>query len=67
MELQVKLKQVLIARDMTQKDLAQLSGLTENIISEIATNRRTSINRAHITKIIQALQITNLNEIFEIK
>lgn len=67
MELTVKLKGILEKRDLTQKQLAEMTGLTATVISEIATNRRISINREHITKIIQTLEITDMNEIFEIK
>jgi putative transcriptional regulator len=67
MELTVKLKEVLNERGMSQVELAKKTGLTRTVISELATNRRTSINREHITKVLQALEITDLNEMFEIK
>ncbi len=67
MELTVKLKEVLNERGMSQVELAEKTGLTRTVISELATNRRTSINREHITKVIQALDITDMNEIIEIK
>lgn len=67
MELKVDLKEILKTKNMSQIDLADKTGLTRTVISEIATNRRTSINREHITKVIQALEITDLNEIFKIK
>ncbi|MEC1177312.1 helix-turn-helix transcriptional regulator [Metasolibacillus meyeri] len=67
MELTVKLKEVLSTRGMTQIELAEKTGLTRTVISELATNRRTSVNREHITKVIQALEIVDMNEIFEIK
>lgn len=65
-ELTVKLKEVLNERGMSQIELAEKTGLTRTVISEMATNRRTSINREQITKIIQALEITDMNEIFEV-
>lgn len=67
MELTVKLKEVLSARGMSQIELSEKTGLTRTVISELATNRRTSVNREHITKVIQALEITDMNEIFEVK
>lgn len=67
MELTVKLKEVLNERGMSQVELAEKTGLTRTVISELATNRRISVNREHITKVIQTLEITDMNEIFEIK
>ena len=67
MELKVKLKEVLNERGMSQVELAEKTGLTRTVISELATNRRTSVNREHITKVIQSLEITDMNEIFEVK
>ncbi|MGE7942845.1 helix-turn-helix domain-containing protein [Lysinibacillus xylanilyticus] len=67
MELTVKLKEVLIERGMSQVELAEKTGLTRTVISELATNRRTSVNREHITKVIQALDISDMNKIFEVK
>lgn len=67
MELKVKLKEVLNERGMSQVELAEKTGLTRTVISELATNRRTSINREHITKVLQALEITDMNKMFEVK
>jgi len=67
MELKVKLKEVLNERGMSQVELAEKTGLTRTVISELATNRRTSINREHINKVLQALEITDMNEMFEVK
>ena len=67
MELTVKLKEILNERGMSQVELAEKTGLTRTVISELATNRRTSVNREHITKVIQALGIVDMNEIFEVK
>lgn len=67
MELTVKLKELLDARGINQKQLAEMTGLTTTVISEIATNRRTVVNREQIAKIIQTLEITDMNEIFELK
>ena len=67
MELTVKLKEMLNEQGRSQAELAEKTGLTRPVISKLATNRRTSINREHITKVLQALEITDMNEMFEIK
>lgn len=66
MELKLKLKEVLKERGFTQRDLAELTGLTTTVISEVATNRRMSINRKHLAIIIHALDINDLNDIMYI-
>lgn len=66
MELKLKLKEILKERGITQRDLAELTGLTTTVISEVATNRRMSINRKHLAVIIAALDIKDLNEILYI-
>lgn len=64
MELEVNLKQLLKNRDMTQKELAEKTGLTEAQISAIAANRTSTVNKVHIGKIANALNEKDLNEIF---
>lgn len=66
LELKLKLKEILKERGITQRDLAELTGLTTTVISEVATNRRMSINRKHLAVIIAALDIEDLNEILYI-
>lgn len=63
MKLQVTLKQLLHQKDMTQKELAELTGLKESIISDLANNRRGSINRTYIERIALALNLQDVGEI----
>jgi DNA-binding Xre family transcriptional regulator len=63
MILKTKLKEILNEREMTQKELSELTGLRPNAISEIAKNTRDSINREHIGKIATALNIDDPNDI----
>jgi putative transcriptional regulator len=64
MILKVRLDEILKERNMTQKKLAEISGLRENTISEITKNIRESVNRKHIGKIANALEIKEINELF---
>ncbi|OLF86324.1 hypothetical protein B4121_4515 [Bacillus paralicheniformis] len=41
--------------------------MSENRISEIRGNQRTTINREHIAKIMKALDIIDMNELFEVR
>lgn len=59
-----RLKEILNERKMSQKELAKLTGLRENTISEIVKNVRDAVNREHIGKIATVLNIKNPNEIF---
>ena len=61
MELRVRLKEVLEERGMTQKDLAALTGMRESVISELANNKRNSINVFQIGTVAKALGITDTN------
>jgi transcriptional regulator with XRE-family HTH domain len=61
--LKTKLKEILKERGMTQKELSELTKLRPNAISEITKNTRDSINREHIGKIAEALNIKDPNEI----
>jgi len=67
MQLYVKLDEILRKCGLSGKELAEKSGVSENRISEIRGNQRTTINREHIAKIMRSLDITDMNELFEIK
>jgi len=63
----LRIKEILEKRNLTQKELAEMSGLRTASISEMANNSRTVINKAHLAKIMDALDITDLSEILELK
>lgn len=63
----MKLKEVLLKKEMSQKELVELTGLRASTISEMANNGRQTINREHVAKVLKALEIEDFNEIFEIK
>lgn len=67
MQLYVKLDEILRKRGWSGKVLAKKSGVSENRISEIRGNQRTTINREHIAKIMKALDIADMNELLEIR
>lgn len=63
MVLKLRLKELLEARNMTQKDLAESTGLRPNTISEMVKNTRDSINRHHIGIVANALGIKDPNQL----
>lgn len=62
----LKIKEILEERGMKMKDLAELSGLRNATISEMAHNTRSVINKVHLAKIMDALDITKLEDILEL-
>jgi DNA-binding Xre family transcriptional regulator len=65
-KLRVKLDEVLKDRNMSQKELAKLTGIRPAAISELYNNQRKSINREHIEKIAAALNISDISELITI-
>ena len=65
MEIRFKLKEVLYERGITQKDLAERTGLRANAISEMVNNQRSTINREHAAIVANALEITDMNILFK--
>ena len=63
MKLHVRLKPILVERNITQKDLAAATGLRQNTISELCNESRTTINKEQLGKIAEALQITDAGEL----
>ena len=66
MYLKSRLKVLLAERDMHQKQLAEKTGLTTRLISEIANNKVKMYPKDALEKIIIALDIDDLNELFKI-
>lgn len=67
LEVHLKLKQILLERGITQKELSEKTGLRQNAISEMVNNQRQTFNREQVARIIEHLGITDMNEMFEIK
>ncbi|MEQ6353920.1 helix-turn-helix transcriptional regulator [Lysinibacillus sp. M3] len=66
MEVRLKLKKILTDRGITQKELSKKTGLRQNAISEMVNNQRSTINREQLAVICKVLEITDMNEIFEL-
>lgn len=65
-EINIKLKKLLKEKNVTQKELAEKTGLREATISEIANNARTTINKEQIIAIMKALGVKELDKIIEL-
>ena len=64
---QLKLKDVLKSRNITQKELATLTGIRESTISEIVRGTKTCLNFKHFAKIAECLDITNISDLVCLK
>lgn len=67
MEIRIKLDEVLKQRNLTQKQLVEMTGIRAAAISELYNNQRKSINKEHLEKIAKALDINDINELIEIQ
>lgn len=63
----LKLKEVLKGRGITQKELAEMTGIRPTTISEMVNNQRSTINKEHLGKIIEVLKIEDIREIIDFR
>lgn len=66
MVLHLKLAHILKERNMTQRELSELSGVPSATLSDLVRDKRTSINKEHLNAIATALNITDIREIIEL-
>ena len=64
-KVKLKVKEFLEERNITQKKLAQISGIRESTISDIVRGTRTVINFEHLSKIAEALEIDNISQLID--
>lgn len=64
-KVKLKVKELLEERNITQKKLAQISGIRESTISYIVRGTRTVINFEHLSKIAEALEIDNISQLID--
>jgi transcriptional regulator with XRE-family HTH domain len=60
-------KELLEERGITQKKLAELSGVRESTISDIVRGTRTVINFEHLGKIATALEIDDIRKLIDLE
>ncbi len=59
----IRLKELLEEKGITQKKLAEMAGVRESTVSDIARGTRTVINFEHLGKIATALEIDDIRKI----
>jgi len=61
----LKVKEALESRKLSPKKLAEMSGIRESTISDIVRGTRTVINFEHLSKIAEALEVTDIRELID--
>jgi len=64
--IRIRLKELLDEKGMKQKELAEVSGIRESTISDIARGSRTVMNFEHVAKIAEVLGITDIRDLIEL-
>jgi DNA-binding Xre family transcriptional regulator len=63
----VKIDDLLAERKLTQKDLAQMTGMRVGTISELVNGKGISLNKVQIFAVMVALRVTNVSDIYEVR
>lgn len=66
-KIKIKLKELLIARNMTQSQLAELADVRPNAISNLCRGYVDRLSIEHLEKICEALELESINELLEIE
>lgn len=64
MYLKSRIRVLLAERDMSQKDLAEKTGLTTRLISEIVNNKVKMYPKEALEKIMEALEVDDIGRLF---
>lgn len=64
-KIQLKVKDLLHKRRMTQSQLSDMSGVPAATLSDIINDKRTSVNKEHLASIAKALDVTDIRELIE--
>ena len=63
--IKIRLKQALKDRSLTQKQLEALSGVSQARISKLCRDDRQEVNLLMLSKIADAMNITNISELLD--
>ncbi len=63
----LRIKELLEEKGITQKKLAEISGVRESTISDIVRGTRTVINFEHLAKIATALDVSDIRKIIDLE
>lgn len=64
-KVELKVKDLIVQKGITQKKLAESAGIRESTISDIVRGTRTVINFDHLSKIAEALDIRDTSQLID--
>jgi|GEM_PF-3290046 len=67
MKLQIKLKEILLERKITQTELAKISNVTQSKISNLCNNNMKELNIGILERIAKALEIEDISELMQLE
>lgn len=67
LKVRLKVKELLIEKGISQKELSKMTGIRESTVSEICRGTKETINKEHISKIAETLGITEIGQIIEFR
>ncbi|MEC0092518.1 helix-turn-helix domain-containing protein [Paenibacillus macquariensis] len=62
-KINIRLKEIIDKRGITQATLSEMSGVRQSAISEMSRNIREQVSLRHLEKIAESLDITDMNEL----
>ncbi len=65
-EVKLRLRVLLAERDWEQKDLVEKTNLTTRAVSDMVNDRQKSFPKNSINELVNAFDITDMNELFKI-
>lgn len=63
----IRLKELVKERGISLRELARLSDIEPSIVNKLANNKREKVYLAHIERIAEALNISDISEIIRLK
>lgn len=63
----VRINEILHNKGISLRELSRLTDIRHAALSELANNKRENVNFGHIERIAEALNITDISEIIELK
>lgn len=64
-KVELKVKDLLESKRITQKKLAEIASIRESTISDIVRGTRTVINFEHLSRIAEALEIRDIRQLID--
>lgn len=66
-KVEMRLKELVKERGISLRELARLSDIEPSIVNKLANNKREKVYLAHIERIAEALDISDISEIIRLK